>query len=178
MTECAVRYGGSLYALASEDGQEKRILQELTLAVASCRQEPAYLRLLQTPSIPKRERCALLDEAFAGMHPYVVNFLKLLCQEELLGELSGCEQAYRERYNDAHGILEATVTSAVALTEDARARLQTVLQAKTGKTICLHEKTDPGVLAGLRLDLHGKRLEDTVQRRLERLRDEIVRAGL
>ena len=84
MTECAVRYGGSLYALASEDGQEKRILQELTLAVASCRQEPAYLRLLQTPSIPKRERCALLDEAFAGMHPYVVNFLKLLCQEFFL----------------------------------------------------------------------------------------------
>ena len=97
---------------------------------------------------------------------------------ELLGELSGCEQAYRERYNDAHGILEATVTSAVPLTEDTRARLQTVLQAKTGKTICLHEKTDPEVLAGLRLDLDGKRLDDTVQRRLERLRDEILSAGL
>ena len=178
MTELAKRYGGSLYELAAEESLTEPILQELTLAETSCKQEPEYLRLLQTPSIPKRERCGLLDKAFAGMHPYVVNFLKILCEENLIGELSGCLEAYRERYNADHGILEATVTSAVPLSDAEREKLLAKLQAKTGKTIRLTEKTDPSVLGGLRLDLAGERLDGTVQRRLELLRDDIANVVL
>lgn len=178
MTELAKRYGGSLYELAAEESLTDSILQELTLAESSCKQEPEYLRLLQTSSIPKQERCGLLDKAFEGMHPYVVNFLKILCEEDLLGELSGCLDAYRARYDADHGIAEATVTSAVPLSADEREKLLAKLQAKTGKTIRLTEKTDPSVLGGLRLDLAGERLDGTVQRRLELLRDDIANVVL
>ena len=178
MTELAKRYGGSLYELAAEESLTESILQELTLAESSCKQETQYLRLLQTPSIPKKERCGLLDKAFEGMHPYVVNFLKILCEEDLLGELSGCLEAYRERYNADHGIMEATVTSAVPLSAEEREKLLNKLQAKTGKLIRLTEKTDPSVLGGLRLDLAGERLDGTVQRRLELLRDDIANVVL
>lgn len=178
MTELAKRYGGSLYELAAEESLTDSILQELTLAESSCKQEPEYLRLLQTPNIPKKERCGLLDKAFEGMHPYVVNFLKVLCEEDLLGELSGCLEAFRERYNADHGIVEAMVTSAVPLSAEEREKLLARLQAKTGKTIHLTEKTDPSVLGGLRLDLAGERLDGTVQRRLELLRDDIANVVL
>lgn len=178
MTELAKRYGGSLYELAAEESLTEPILQELILAESSCKQEPEYLRLLQTPSIPKKERCALLDQAFEGVHPYVINFLKILCEEGLLGELSGCLDAYRERYNSDHGIMEATVISAVPLSAEEREKLLAKLQAKTGKTICLTEKTDPSVLGGLRLELLGERLDGTVQRRLELLRDDIANVVL
>lgn len=178
MTELAKRYGGSLYELAAEESLTDSILQELTLAESSCKQEPEYLRLLQTPNIPKKERCGLLDKAFEGMHPYVVNFLKVLCEEDLLGELSGCLEAFRERYNADHGIVEATVTSAVPLSAEEREKLLARLQAKTGKSIHLTEKTDPAVLGGLRLDLAGERLDGTVQRRLELLRDDIANVVL
>ena len=66
------------------------------------------------------------------------------------------------------------VTSAVALTPAVREKLVASLQARTGKTIRLTEKTDPSVLGGLRLDLDGTRLDGTVQRRLELLRAEIA----
>ena len=178
MTELAKRYGGSLYELAAEESLTEPILQELTLAEASCKQEPKYLRLLQTPSIPKKERCGLLDKAFEGMHPYVINFLKILCEEDLLGELSGCLDAYRERYNADHGILEATVVSAIPLSDAERRKLLDKLQEKTGKVIRLTEKVDPSILGGLRLDLAGERLDGTVLRRLELLRDDIVNVVL
>ena len=66
MTEIARRYGGSLYDLAAEEGLETRILDELDEAAKLIRDDPEYLRLLSTPSIPKKERCVLLDEAFRG----------------------------------------------------------------------------------------------------------------
>lgn len=174
MTELAKRYGGSLYELAAEEGLEARLLEELDGAAACIRQEPAYLRLLSTPSIPKKERCSLLDEAFGGqVHPYVVNFLKILCEEGALRELPGCAREFRTRYNQDHGILEVTAVSAVALPAAAQEKLRQKLAAMTGRTIELTVKTDPAVLGGIRLDMDGTRLDGTVRRRLETMRAEI-----
>ena len=136
MTETAKMYGGSLYDLAAEEGLETRILGELDEVQQLLKQNPDYLRLLSTPSIPKKERCGLLDEALRGqVHLYVLNFLKILCEKGTLRELSGCARAYRIRYNQAHGILEATAISAVPLTEQQRAALHAKLESLTGKTI-------------------------------------------
>ena len=60
MTETAKMYGGSLYDLAAEEGLETRILGELDEVQQLLKQNPDYLRLLSTPSIPKKERCLSL----------------------------------------------------------------------------------------------------------------------
>ena len=65
------------------------------------------------------------------------------------------------------GRLEAAAGS------DFKAGLLAKLQEMTGKTVRLTAKVDPSILGGLRLDLNGTRLDGTVQRRLERLRDSI-----
>ena len=179
MTEIARMYGGSLYDLAAEEGLDTRILDELDAVTALIRNDPEYLRLLSTPSIPKKERCALLDEAFRGqVHLYVLNFLKILCEHGTLRELSGCARAYRVRYNAAHGILEATATSAIALTKEQTAALHQKLEALTGKTIDLQTKVDPAVLGGIRLDVDGTELDGTVQNRLTALRRNIAAVTL
>ena len=179
MTEIAKMYGGSLYDLAAEEGLETRILGELDEAAAILKGDPEYLHLLSIPSIPKKERCALLDEAFRGqIHPYLLNFLKILCEKGTLRELPGCARAYRIRYNAAHGILEATAISAVALTKEQTARLQEKLEAVTGKQIDLKTKVDPAVLGGIRLDIEGTELDGTVQNRLASLRNNIAAATI
>ena len=179
MTETAKMYGGSLYDLAAEEGLETRILGELDEVQQLLKQNPDYLRLLSTPSIPKKERCGLLDEALRGqVHLYVLNFLKILCEKGTLRELSGCARAYRIRYNQAHGILEATAISAVPLTEQQRAALHAKLESLNGKTIDLKTKVDAKVLGGIRLDIEGTELDGTVQNRLASLRRDIAAVTL
>ena len=179
MTETAKMYGGSLYDLAAEEGLETRVLDELDEAAKLIRDDPEYLRLLSTPSIPKKERCGLLDEALRGqVHLYVLNFLKILCEKGTLRELSGCARAYRIRYNQAHGILEATAISAIPLTEPQRAALHAKLESLTGKTIDLKTKVDAKVLGGIRLDIEGTELDGTVQNRLASLRRDIAAVTL
>ena len=179
MTETAKMYGGSLYDLAAEEGLETRILGELDEVQQLLKQNPDYLRLLSTPSIPKKERCGLLDEALRGqVHLYVLNFLKILCEKGTLRELSGCARAYHIRYNQAHGILEATAISAVPLTEQQLSALHTKLESLTGKTIDLKTKVDAKVLGGIRLDIEGTELDGTVQNRLVSLRRDIAAVTL
>ena len=175
MTEIARMYGGSLYDLAAEEGLETRILGELDEVQKLLKQNPDYLRLLSTPSIPKKERCGLLDEALRGqVHLYVLNFLKILCEKGTLRELSGCARAYRVRYNQAHGILEATATTAVAMTEQQAKSLHEKLEKVTGRHIDLKTKVEPAVLGGIRLDIEGTELDGTVQNRLASLRRSIA----
>ena len=179
MTETAKMYGGSLYDLAAEEGLESRILGELDEVVTLLKPNPDYLRLLSTPSIPKKERCGLLDEALRGqVHLYVLNFLKILCEKGTLRELSGCARAYRIRYNEAHGILEATATSAIPLTAQQTETLHAKLEALTGKTIDLKTKVDAKVLGGIRLDIEGTELDGTAQNRLAALRKNIASVTL
>ncbi|MEE0800810.1 MAG: ATP synthase F1 subunit delta [Gemmiger sp.] len=174
MTDLAKRYGDSIFDLAAEEHLEERLLNELDCAVRCIFAEPEYLKLLCTPSVPKKERTALLDEAFGGqMHPYTVNFLKILCEQNAIRELSACAREYRTRYNQAFGILEVCAVAAVPLREESRQKLIARLAEKTGKKIDLTVRVDPGVLGGIRLDLAGTRLDGTVSHRLEELRAEI-----
>ncbi len=175
MTETARMYGGSLYDLAAEEGLEKRILEELDQVSALLKDDPAYLHLLSIPSIPKKERCGLLDEALRGqIHPYVLNFLKILCEKGTLRELPGCARAYRVRYNQANGILEAVAVSAVPMTAQQTTRLHEKLETVTGRQIDLKTKVDPSVLGGIRLDIEGTELDGTVKNRLASLRSSIA----
>ena len=174
MTDLAKRYGDSLYELAAEEDLAPQLLEELGGVLGCFKKEPAYLRLLSTPSIPKKERTALLDEAFGGsVHPYLVNFLKILCDEGLLRELPACARAYHTKYNEAHDILEVTATSAVALDEAAQEKLRAKLAGMTGKTIELTTKLDPALLGGIRLDMGGVQLDGSIRHRLDTLRGDI-----
>jgi F-type H+-transporting ATPase subunit delta len=174
VTELAKRYGGAFYELAAEEGLELRLLEEVDFTVSCFREEPDYLRLLSAPNLPKKERCGLLDEAFgSALHPYTVNFLKLLCEEGILRELSGCARVYRTCYNKAHDVLEVTATSAAPLDEAAQEKLKAKLSASTGKTIDLTVKVDPALLGGIRLDMDGVQVDGSVRHRLDTLRRSI-----
>ena len=82
MTAAGAEYGGTLYELAAEEGLEEVILEQLTEVRRLLAENPDYEKLLAMPSVPKAERCAALDEAFGGQaEPYLVNFLKLLCEK-------------------------------------------------------------------------------------------------
>ncbi len=170
MTDFARIYGGSLYELALEEGLTGELLSQLELCAGILEGTPEYTRFLSTPAVTKEARRAAVDESFgAQAHPYVTGFMKLLVDRGRAREFSGCVRAFRERYNEDNGILEVTVTTAVALTEPVRKKLLEKLTGLFGKKIVLEEKTDPDVLGGMRLECAGKRYDGTVRDRLDRI---------
>ena len=171
MTEVANNYGGALYELARDEGLSQRILNEVTALSESFCAEPDFIQLLNTPAIPKAERCQVIDHSFRGkLHPYVVNFLKILTEKGYIREFSGCCQVYRKQYNRDNGILPVTAVTSVSLDDAMRAKLHSKLSQVTGKTIDLTCRVDPQCLGGVRLDFDGKQVDGTVRRRLDDIR--------
>ena len=170
MHEAGLIYGEALYGLATEDACAERVAQDLALVCRAAEEEPAYLPMLAEPSITKQERRALLDEAWREhLHPYTLNFLKLLCDNGLIMKLPACRKEFLRRYNRDRGILPVRAVSAAPLSLAQQARLAQVLQEKTGKTIELTLTVDPDVLGGIRLDMEGLQLDGTVRHHLDAL---------
>lgn len=167
MTQIAKNYADALYELARDEGLDEQIYAQLREIQALMEENPDYVRLLSAPNLPKPERLAALDEALSGrVHPYLLHFLKLLCERGHIRELKDCAIQYRRRRNADLGILDAVAITAVPLRAELREKLRARLQALTGKQIELQYRVDPGVLGGIRLEYDGKALDGTVRSRL------------
>ena len=171
MTEIATTYGQAMYDLARDEGLAKDLLEELVALNESLTAESGFIQLLSTPNIPKEERVRILDDSFRGkLHPYVLNFLKVLTEKGYMKHFSGCCQMYKQQYNQDNGIVPVTAYTAVALSDELRAKLCAKLSTVTGKTSELDCRIDPETLGGVRLDFDGKQVDGTVRRRLEDIR--------
>ena len=172
MTQIGNVYAQGLYSLASEEALTKVILEQLQVLEQSFLQEPGFLRLLSSPNLPKEERCLILDNGFRGkVHPYVLNFLKILTEKGYMRHFSDCVSVFKAQYNEDNGILPVMAVSAVLLTKEQVDKLTHKLSALTGKTIELTNKLDPDCLGGIRLDYDGKRIDGTVRNRLDEIQN-------
>ena len=171
MTEVANNYGQALYDLARDEQLAGTILQQLNVLTKSFADEPAFIKLLSTPSIPKQERCQIIDEALRGqVHPYVLNFLKILTEKGYMRHFPGCCQLFKQQYNQDNGIMPVTAVTKLPLSDELRRKLTDKLSSVTGKTIELECRVDPECLGGVRLDLGGTQLDGTVRHRLDEIR--------
>ncbi len=172
MTEVGSVYGESLYALAKDENLAKLIGEQLTVLQQSVQQEPEFIRLLSSPSLTKAERCQIVDDSFRScVHPYLLNFLKILTEKGYMRHFSDCCDAYTALYDQDNGILRVNAVTAVALSAQQADKLTQKLSRITGKEVLLRNRIDPAVLGGVRLDYDGRRLDDTVSNRMDAIRD-------
>lgn len=168
MTGIGSVYAQALYSLAKDEQLESEIKEQLEVLDKSFAQEPDFIRLLSTHNLATPERCRIIDDSFRGkVHPYVLNFLKILTEKGYIRHFPDCCRAYVDLYNQDNGILPVTAFTAVALTQQQEEALKQKLSRITGKQIQLLSRVDPSCLGGVRLDYDGKRLDDTVAHRLD-----------
>ena len=178
MTGVGSVYGEALYSLAKDENRSQPILEQLTVLEAAFSQDPDFIRLLNSPTLTKVERCAILDDIFRGkVDPYLLNFMKILTEKGYMNYFTQCCKEYRLRYQSDHNILSVQAVTAVPLSREQTQKLSAKLEQLTGKTIDLRNKVDPAVLGGVRLDYDGKRLEDTLAHRMESIR-ELLRSSV
>lgn len=163
MTKFAKTYGGALYDLAKEEGLETEILEDLKQVINTVKEVPEYLKLLSTPALSKEEKAALVDESWGQtLHPYTINFLKLIGDLNHVYDFLDCKREFHERYDKDHNIVWVRAYSALAMTDTQKEQLKTILQEKLGKTVHLTGYVDPSVIGGVKLNVEGTQYDNTV----------------
>ena len=171
MTGLAREYGEAIYELAREEDLRQLLHEQLNAISALLKEQPDFVKLLCSRAIERETRLKIVDDTFSRFaHPYVTNFMKLLVQKERFDSFLMCCEWFHRRFNDDNGIVEAFVTSAVQLSEDDRSALRAKLSRISGRQVALITTVDPAVIGGVRVEMDGRRYDNTIQDRLGRLR--------
>ncbi len=179
MTQIGTVYGQALYSLAKDEGICEEIFKDLQVLQESFDEAPDYLVLLSVANISVEERCQIVETAFRErVHPYVLNFLKILTEKGYARHFKACFLGYEEQYNSDNGILPIKAVSAVPLSVEQTERLIAKLSRITGKNIRLTQEVSPECMGSMRLDFEGKRIDDTVRNRLNDINNRLKKTVL
>ena len=160
-------YAKALFLLAEEKGAMQAILADLAAVESALKEAPDYVSLLDSPSLPREEKEALINEAFASVDTDLCSFLKIICKKHALYLFSRIVEDYSALYDEAMGIIRAEAITAVALSESQRAKICERLEKQTGKTVILSNTVDLSVLGGVKLRYMGKQWDGSLKNRLD-----------
>ena len=103
------------------------------------------------------------------MHPYLVNFLCLLCERGRLPAFASCAARYEQRWLEGHNTVRGRVSSAVPLTETQLTALAARMGETLGKHVLLEGTVSPSLIGGIRVEIDGRVWDGSLRGRLEEL---------
>lgn len=174
MKEISKEYAEALFALSLENGDVRGDYAALCMIGDAFSKNPMYPLFLATPSIPKSERIAALKEAFEGSVPdRVLAMICLFCEKGHIKDFEECKEAYKELLLAEESRSIAKVASAVALTEEEKARLKKNLEARYGRSIDLECTIDTSLIGGMVIEIDGTVIDGSLKARLRKIKEAI-----
>lgn len=175
MTGPSKEYAEALYLLGKEQQNLQKLLEDVCLLENVIKENPEYLDFLSSPAVPQHERQKALEEAVGTLDETIVSFLKLLLENGRIKQLLEIINEFKRFYNE--GILKsnATITSAILLSESDKnailKKLENVLKREIEPTFCV----DKSILGGLKIEVDGKVYDGSIKHTLNDVKDVITR---
>ena len=147
----------------SED--EQRRLAEKYLA-------EAYTRaLLEAARSEGRANADLVQWQHARKFtPEVLETLAAMQREDDIGLLEEVAKRYKELLDSQDTTVSVTVTTAVPLDDDLRAKVRAKAESDLKAPVYLVERVDPAIIGGIMLEVRGKRYDASVRAQLANIR--------
>ena len=160
-------YGRALFLIAEEEGRTSEIKDDLIAVYTVLKENPDYIKTLDTPAIPKSERLHLADAAFSSVDENLKNLIMILCEQKRLYLYSDVYNTYLSLYDEKMGILKVDAITAIPLAERQREALCKRLGELTGKTVVINNTVDPRILGGVKLRYLGTQVDGSLKTRLD-----------
>ncbi|MBQ7822377.1 MAG: ATP synthase F1 subunit delta [Clostridia bacterium] len=178
MKNLSEEYASALYELAEENSLEDIISEQMKELSAILEDNAEYVKLLDNPSIEKKQRTELALEAFGDAQEYLKNFIMLLVESRRMSEFAGCTAHFLHLYDDKHGIIRAEAVTATALDSIQSEKIKTQLEAKTGKKVILTNTVDSSLIGGVLLKYGTKQIDMSIRTSLSSISEMIANADI
>lgn len=171
----ARRYAAALFESAKQQKLLDQVEADLGATVELLEHDPALRDFLLSPQVLDEHKEEMINRVLGSrLSPIVVNFLHLLLKKRRFDHLDEIHASLIEQLDEHRGIIKAGVTTAIELKQELKDKLRARLETTTRKTVRLDCRLDPGILGGIVVVLGDQLLDASVQREVERLRDELM----
>jgi F-type H+-transporting ATPase subunit delta len=166
----ARRYAEAAFELAVEQNALDAWARDLH-NIAAFVSEPQVAGLLSSGRVPREERQKLLAVALEQqVGPLALNLARLLDDRGKLVLAPDIARAFDEMADERQGRAHATVTTAVALSEDDQRAVTQRLSQLTGKQVTVTSVVDESIIGGIVARIGDQLIDGSTRSRLVALK--------
>lgn len=160
-------YGNALFMLAKEENKIEKILEDVRAANRVLKDNPDYVKLLDTPALKKDEKLGMIDKAFSSLDESVMNLIKILSERHSVYSFDSVHATYSRLYDEYMGIEHVEAVSAIPMTKEQLKLMSDKLAHITGKKIIIKNTVDKSILGGVKIRYSGIQIDGSVKSRLD-----------
>ena len=170
------RYAKALIDLATQEGIVDQIERNFGKTVQTIVQTRNLRNFFFNPVYKSDEKMKLLDMVVKEMaiSGLLKKFLEMLIEKDRFPEIQEIYKEYVRLSDQLNNRAEAEITSAAALNDEDKKKLQTRLETLTGKNIYLNIKQDPTLIGGVITRIGSIVYDGSIKSQLAKLKEQIM----
>jgi len=174
--KAGARYAKSLIDLSTEQNALEEIKNDMVLFEKIVDDNSELEAILKNPIVPLDKKAGILNDVFGNkVHEITNSFLKLVVNKGRSAILFDTAKQFVAQYNLIKGIVTAEVTSAIALTDESRAEIVSLVKKELGaKEVIVKEKVDDKLIGGFILKVDDKQFDASIASGLSKLKKEFA----
>ncbi|KRM92459.1 ATP synthase F1 subunit delta [Fructilactobacillus florum] len=170
--DVAKRYSKALYETLSANNQISAGQADLNALKSVFTANPTLVQALTSVGLTHSQKVALLNPLLtAADTPSVSKMVQMLFDYGRIDDLVAVVDQFNDRYNDEHGIVRATVATAVPLDALQQAKIAQALSKRLQvQHVNLDVNVDPSLIGGLVVHSAGVVFDGSVRTKIQQMR--------
>ena len=170
----ARRYAQAVFAIALEQGEPDRWLDDLAL-LSDAMANDDFANFLDAPQPTLGQKINLIEETLGdSVSRLALNLVSLLASRNSARLAPSITESYQEMLDEYNGIERAEIVSAITLSDEQQQRIETMLKDIVGKNITATARVEPHILGGFVARVGDKVIDGSTRTRLDDLRRQLA----
>ena len=169
-------YAEALFGAAKQADRLAQVHEALADFAAAAAESPELNAVLRNPQLESSAKASILADLAGDDEPLFTNFLQLAAEKGRAGELEDIAREFERLMAREQRRLTVELTTARELTDAEADTILKQIEEAAGRAVEATRKVDPDLVGGIVLQAGSLRVDASVRGRLERLRQELVRA--
>lgn len=173
-------YGEALFELAVEENKVDEFTEEIEGVRQALAQNEEFGKFMNHPKILKEEKTAVLQNIFKGrISDELTGFLALIVTKDRYGEIDAILEYFLTETKKYKGIGVAYVTTASALRDEQKAKVERKLLETTAyKKMEMHYAEDESLIGGMIIRIGDRVVDSSIKTNLIELRKQLMKIQL
>lgn len=172
----ARRYAKALLAIGKEANNLSALLKDVEAAAELWASNRELQSTLANPQIGISSRRKIWNDVIQrlGVAPVSRSFLNLLFDKTRLAQIPSIARELSKLCDMAENRLRAEVITAAPVSDEIAARIKAALQHKTGKSVSVTKRVDPGLIGGVVTKVGDLMYDGSLKTRLNRMKETML----
>ena len=173
-TRAAIRYAKAILSVAEDNKTSAKIQQDMNQIANAIASNPALNEVLKSPVVKLSEKTTVLGKLFSKMNPEVTSLFNVLALNKRVDLLEQIALQFNRLYDELNNKEQATVTTAVPMTEALEEKVMAKLKTLSSKEVTLTKIVDETILGGFILRVGDQQYNASVSNQLNEIKNKFI----